>query len=108
MSTDHDDTTATAEQATTDADADTMPEDTDRAGESRLLTETVERKLRYAFVAGLALLALIALLRFYFAASATIDTWIAREYRSLLQALFNLAILLLSGAGILWQARKLR
>ena len=123
MSTDPTDTTTADEQATTDDRAETTPvgadadADPDGGSESasrtatderRWLTDDIERTLRYLFVAGLALLALIALLRFYFAASATIDSLIAPAYRSLFQALFNLAILLLSGAGILWQANQLR
>lgn len=84
--------------------SDTTPDTHD---EQRLRND-VERYVRYLLVAGLSLLALIAMVRFYFAASATIDTWISREYRSLFQALFNLALLLLAGAGIAWQARKLR
>jgi hypothetical protein len=96
--------TADTRQMATDTDTDT---DTASEGEQSLRTN-VERYVRYLLVGGLALLALIALIRFYFAASATIDTWISREYRSLFQALFNLAILLLAGAGIAWQARKIR
>lgn len=72
------------------------------------LRNDVERYVRYVLVAGLALLALIAMLRFYLAASATIDTWISPGYQSLFQALFNLAIGLLAVAGIGWQARKIR
>ncbi|ESS08266.1 MAG: hypothetical protein A07HN63_02288 [uncultured archaeon A07HN63] len=119
MSTDHTDTTTADEQATTDDTAETTPAATDSDADSdpdsraatderRWLTDDIERTLRYLVVAGLALLALIALLRFYFAASATIDSLIAPAYRSLFQALFNLTILLLSGAGILWQADQLR
>ncbi|MFB6233625.1 MAG: hypothetical protein ABEH61_05140 [Haloarculaceae archaeon] len=106
MSTDHDDTT-TDEQVTTDATPDGTS-DAAADGRRQWLTDDIERTLRYLFVAGLALLALIALIRFYFAASATIDSLIAPEYQSLFQALFNLVVLLLSGAGILWQADTLR
>lgn len=87
------------------APTDTDPDDTD---DKQSLRSDVERYVRYLLVAGFSLLALIAMLRFYFAASATIDTWISQEYRSLFQALFNLAILLVAGAGIGWQARKIR
>lgn len=87
------------------APTDTDPDDTD---DEQSLRSDVERYVRYLLVAGFSLLALIAMLRFYFAASATIDTWISQEYRSLFQALFNLAILLVAGAGIGWQARKIR
>lgn len=106
MSSDHNDPTTTDEQASTDPGS--PPSVDEYTGKSRLLSGDIERTLRYAVVAGLALLALIATLRFYFAAGATIDTWVAREYRSLFQALFNLTILLVSGAGILWQVQKLR
>jgi len=115
MSTDHDDTTTTDEQATTADTADTMGKDPDSesgpdaaADGRQWLAGDIERKLRYFAIAALALLALIALFQFYTAASATINRLIAREYQPLFQALFNLTILLLSGAGILWQADQLR
>ena len=106
MSSDHNDHTTTDEQTSTDAEAATSVNE--YTGTTGWLSGDIERTLRYAVVAGLALLALIATLRFYFAAGATINTWVAREYRSLFQALFNLTILLISGAGILWQVQKLR
>ena len=59
-------------------------------------------------LAGLVLLALVAGLRFYLAASTTIDRWIVHEYRSLFHAAFNLALLLLAGYGISVQVRRLR
>jgi len=129
MTTEPDDTTTTDEQETTDGWANTQPaaeatefDDADEFDDSdefddadefddpdpSWLPDDIERKLRYFVVAALALLALIALLRFYFATSATINELIAPAYQSLFQALFNLTILLLSGAGILWQARELR
>lgn len=70
-------------------------------------SRNVERYVRYALVAGLTLVALVALVRFYFAASNTIDTWVTDEYRSLFQAAFNLVVLLLAGVGISWQVRRL-
>ncbi|WP_313691292.1 hypothetical protein [Halorarum halobium] len=70
------------------------------------------RDLRYLLnrlaLAGLVLLALVAGLRFYLAASTTIDRWVVREYRSLFHAVFNLALLLLAGYGISVQVRRLR
>lgn len=89
-------------------DPEPMTSDTTPDADEPSLRNNVERYARYLLVAGLSLLALIAMMRFYFAASATIDTWISRDYRSLFQALFNLALLLLAGAGIAWQARKIR
>lgn len=63
--------------------------------------------LNYALLAGLSLLALIAALQFYFNASAAINQWVTSEYRSLFQAVFNLVVLLLAGAGITRQVRRL-
>lgn len=68
----------------------------------------VRRYLNYAVLAGLVLLALVAGLRFYLAAGATIDRWIAAEYRSLFHAAFNLAVLLLAALGVSVQIRRLR
>jgi hypothetical protein len=67
----------------------------------------VERYVRYVLLAGFTLLALVALLRFYFAASGAIDTWVTDEYRSLFQAAFNLVVLFAAGIGISWQVRQL-
>jgi uncharacterized membrane protein len=55
----------------------------------------------------LALLALLATVRFYFAVSTTIDRWVAREHRSLFQAAFNLVVLLVAAIGISWEVRKM-
>lgn len=88
--------------------SETHDDGTTALGDEQSFRNNVERYVRYLLVAGLSLLALIAMLRFYFAASETIDTWVSPGYRSLFQALFNLALLLLAGAGIGWQARKLR
>lgn len=93
--------------STTAPDSEPMATDT-TPNDEQTSESTVERYARYLLIAGFALLALIALLRFYFAASTTIDIWIASDYRSLFQAVFNLAILLVAGAGIGWQIRKMR
>jgi hypothetical protein len=61
---------------------------------------------RYALLAGLTLLALVATFRFYFAVSSAIDLWVAREFRPLFQAAFNLVMLLLAAVGISWEVRK--
>lgn len=55
----------------------------------------------------LSLLAVVALLQFYINASAAIDRWVAAEYRRIMQAAFNLVVLLLSGVGIALVVRKL-
>lgn len=56
----------------------------------------------------LALVAVVALFQFYTSALAVIDEWIAREYRALFRAVFNLAVLLAAGAGISVVLGKLR
>lgn len=69
-------------------------------------TTDLVRYARYALLAGLTLVALVATFRFYFAVSNTIDSWVAREYRSLFQAAFNLVVLLVAAIGISWEVRK--
>ncbi|QLG63304.1 hypothetical protein [Halorarum salinum] len=78
----------------------------DAPGESagRDLTGLLNR----AALVALVLLAVVAGLRFYLAASSTIDQWIVHEYRSLFHAAFNLVLLLLSGYGIAVQVRRIR
>jgi hypothetical protein len=56
----------------------------------------------------LGVLAVVALFQFYTSALAAIDQWIAREYRALFRAAFNLAVLLATGIGISLVARELR
>ena len=84
----------------------TMTDDTDdgTAGDGTDLRRT----LNYVLLAGLSLVALIATLRLYFNVSTAINQWITYEYRSLFQAAFNLAVLLLVSAGMVWQTRRLR
>jgi hypothetical protein len=67
----------------------------------------LRRYLNYAAIGVLALLALVATLRFYFAASATIDTWVTPEYRPPFQAAFNLVVLLAAVGGLALQLRRL-
>lgn len=69
-------------------------------------TTDLVRYARYALLGGLTLLALVATLRFYFAASNAIDVWVAREYRPLFQAAFNLVVLLVAAIGISWELRQ--
>ena len=92
---------------------DESPETTDRSGraptddagdESSRLGRYVNR----AILAGLLILAVVAALRFYFAASNAIDYWVADAYRSMFQAAFNLVVLLAVSAGIGWQLRRVR
>jgi hypothetical protein len=111
-------------------DANTEPDPTDPDDDQAMSTDTIDasgvtdangpepddeptddtsdlvRYARYALLAGLTLVALVATFRFYFAVSNTIDSWVAREYRSLFQAAFNLVVLLVAAIGISWEIRK--
>jgi len=55
----------------------------------------------------LGLVAVVALFQFYSSALAVINEWIAREYRALFRAMFNLVVLLAAGVGISLVLREL-
>ena len=65
------------------------------------------RYVNYVALAALVVLALVAGTQFYVAVSGTITEWVAEEYRSIVRAAFNLAVLLIAAAGISWQVRRL-
>lgn len=67
----------------------------------------VRRALAYGAIALLAVFALVASFRFYVAMGNVIGTWVAPEYHSLFQAVFNLAILLFAAGGIGYQLRRM-
>jgi hypothetical protein len=67
----------------------------------------IRRKLNYALLFGLGLLAFIAVIQFYLNMSSVINQWVTREFRSLFQAVFNLVVLLVVGAAISWQVKRL-
>ena len=103
MMDDTDDETA-GESETSEPEASSAPAAEPDADESG---SDLRRKANYALLAGLSLLALIAALQFYLNASSVINQWVTREYRSLFQALFNLVVLLIAGAGITRQVTRL-
>jgi hypothetical protein len=105
------DQAASTDEAGAEPDAATDgPGDVEPAAESesRTIDADLRRKLNYALLSGLSLLALIAALQFYINASAVIDQWVAREFRSLFKMGFNLAVLLVAAAGISRQVRRLK
>ncbi|MFC7071270.1 hypothetical protein [Halobaculum lipolyticum] len=65
------------------------------------------RYVNYVALAALVVLALVAGVQFYTAVSRTIGRWVADDYRSIVYAAFNLAVLLIAAAGISWQVRRL-
>jgi len=77
------------------------------AGDEGDRTSKARRGLLWLALAALSLLAFVALLQFYLNASAAIDRWIAAEYRRIMQAVFNLVVLLCSGIGIALVVREL-
>jgi hypothetical protein len=105
-----DEPTAPDETDSLESPPDMPTDDTEPADEQREHSDgdTIDlvRYARYALLAGLTLVALVATFRFYFAVSNTIDTWVAREYRSLFQAAFNLVVLLVAAIAISWEVRK--
>lgn len=67
----------------------------------------VRQYLAWAALAVLSMLAVVALIQFYSSVGAAIDLWVASEYRPIMRAVFNLAVLLLAGGGISWLVREL-
>ena len=66
-----------------------------------------KRYVDYAVLAGLLLLAFVAVVQFYFATSSAIGTWVAPEYRAPFRAVFNLVVVLFAGLGVSLQLRRL-
>lgn len=91
---------------TDDGQATDQSESADGSGDG----DIGERMLTYGQWAAFALLlvvALIATVRLYLAASATIDTFVTHRYRPLFMAGFNLAVLLACGLGLSALVRRL-
>lgn len=68
----------------------------------------IRQFLNYGLLAGLLIVALVAVVGLYTAVSSAISIWVAREWRPLFRAAFNLVVLLLAGSGIVWQAARMR
>lgn len=69
--------------------------------------EAVRGYLLKGALVALALVAVGATVGFYLSAVAAIDEWVAREYRPLFRAAFNLVIVLAAGVGISMVLREL-
>lgn len=101
-----------SESPDTDADSSTATSTTDPTAVADpsgglLPGGSVRQHLNYAALAVLALFAVVAAVRLYAEASRAIGIWVTPEYRPLVQVAFNLVVLLVAGAGILWQLRRL-
>ena len=93
-----------AERAT-DASDPSDPSDPDESSE--LVSDRARRYFDYAVLVALGVLGFVALVQFYLSASNAINRWISPAYRSLFQAAFNLAVLLVTGAAISLQFRRM-
>ena len=89
---------------------------TDTMSEPNIDTETSDastsnfriRTNLYRAALGLfVLLAVVAVVQLYASVNATINTFVADEYRPLFRAAFNLVVLLVSGIGISLTVREL-
>lgn len=80
----------------------------DEYGASGDDSQTIVSYVQWALFVILVLVVLMATLRFYFAASNAIDQFVASQYRSIFQAGFNLAILLVGGLGLSLLVRNMR
>lgn len=67
----------------------------------------VRTYLAWGALAVCSLLAVFALIRFYSSTTAAIDLWISSAYRPIVQAAFNLVVLLLALTGVSWLVREL-
>jgi len=86
-----------------EGDTGASPADRERTG-----GRDVVPYLEWGGLAGLGLVALVAVFRFYFAASRAIGIWISPDFEPLFQAAFNIVVLLFAAAGIAVFARRLR
>lgn len=85
------------------------PEPTDAGDEAdAALGARVRTLMNYGLLAGLLILALVAVVGLYTAVSSAISIWVTREWRPLFRAAFNLVVLLLAGSGIVWQVARMR
>lgn len=101
------DTPETTDEASlaSDVDAEADPSD---GTDSGVDTDRLRRYVERGFLAALFLFALVAAFRFYFAASNAVSYWVATRYQSAFQAAFNLVVLLVVVAAIVWQLRRMR
>lgn len=102
-----------SEQPTMSAvDTDDQPDSPTQAGATDTDGESNAGRFRtavnYLVLAGLGLTLLIAGLQFYTSVSATINQFVAREFRPIVRAVFNLGLVVLAAAGVSIQLRRMR
>lgn len=94
----------TDEDATAPTDAQDPEAGSDGDGGERDIVGYLE----WGAVAGLGLVALVAVFRFYFAASRAIGIWISPDFEPVFQAAFNVIVLLFAATGIVFFVRRRR
>lgn len=88
---------------TAESSGDQQTNDTDTDDNSRDMLEYTQ----WAAFGILVLVAFVATVRLYFAASASVETFVSRRYQPLFMTGFNLVVLLLSGVGLSVLLRRL-
>jgi hypothetical protein len=104
------DTASDTDDTTVSPDESPVP-DSDPADEATAAGDSDGRSIaRYAQWAAfgiLVLVALVASLQFYFAASAAVNEFVTRRYRPLFRAGFNLVVVLAAATGVSLLVRRL-
>lgn len=103
----HEASSQPADESTADEPAERASDPSDADESSDLVSERARRYFDYAVLVALGVLGFVALVQFYLSASNAINRWISPAYRSLFQAAFNLAVLLITGAAISLQFRRM-
>ena len=103
----HDTSTQHTDESAGDEPAERANDANDDEESSELVSERARRYFDYAVLVALGVLGFVALVQFYLSASNAINRWISPAYRSLFQAAFNLAVLLITGAAISLQFRRM-
>ena len=67
----------------------------------------VRRGVNYLLLAGLAVFALVTAVGFYTSMQGVIRTWVAPDFQPVVNAAFNLVVLLVVSAGLVRQVRRL-
>jgi hypothetical protein len=101
-------TSTTEEAVGSDTGESTEPSQSAGHADDSVLGGRFRRWVNYLVLAALAILALVAGIRFYAAIGTIIDRFVVREFRPVFHATFNLALLLLAGAGVTVQLRRMR
>ena len=103
-----DDEPSASEHDSEESMTETAQTDTTESATDEVSTAArVRRGVDYLLLAGLAIFALVAAVGFYTSMQGVIRTWIEPDFRPIVNAAFNLVVLLAVSAGLLRQVRRL-